>query len=381
VTLHLEAGAALLASRDRKDYIDVAKGPKDGLGCSQLLYGEDLEDIAITGRGAIDGSGPSFWTTRMINAVVLKPKKWRPRSMILLKNCRNVSIRDVTLRNSPTFTLWLLGCQSAVIHGVNILNPRNGPNTDAIDLDCSSHVRISDCHIVAGDDCIAIKSDFELLGRNAPCQNITVTNCTFSSSACAIRVGYEGDAPIRNCVFSNLVITDSDIAIDVVSILPAKGVFDRIKKGVRIERLLFSNIIIDNVNRALFVWMGQDRPGKFSGHIRDLRFHQIIARSRQGCFIGSLADRPIESVSLSQVKLSLIGARTGPESPLPIVWGGGGTAHAIHAHHVDGLELTDTEIDWKEARGPWQGDLLQSRLKGLCVHNFRGHGAQLDTNS
>lgn len=59
----------------------------------------------------------------------------------------------------------------------------------------------------AGNDCIALKSDAAKLGRVQACEDVSVTNCTFVSTCCAIRLGYEGDAPIRNCTFSNIVIS------------------------------------------------------------------------------------------------------------------------------------------------------------------------------
>jgi polygalacturonase len=368
VTLHLESGATLLGSRSEKDY--PAKLPKTPLGWGHLLYGENLENVAITGRGVIDGNGPAFWTNEMINAVVFKPKKYRPRSLILLKNCRNTLFRDITVRNSPCFTLWLMGCDIATIHGLRIMNPRKGPNTDAIDIDCSSNVHISDCHIEAGDDCIALKSDAGLLGRKKACENITVTNCTLASTACAIRVGYEGDEAIRNCVFSNLVITDTDIGIDVVSILPKP--VPAIREGARIEGLMFSNIVMEGVRRPIFLWLGQERKGSFKGCLKNISINHVIAKATNGCYIGGMENRSLESIYLSHIKLIMQGKMQSDQAIRPCVWGGEPTPWGIFAENIQGLKLQDIEVDWRQAIGPWQGGLKCNRVEELDVANFKG---------
>jgi polygalacturonase len=368
VTLHLETGATLLGSQREKDYLTST--PKGGLGSGHLLYGENLENIALTGRGVIDGNGPSFWTSEMINAVVLKPKDYRPRSLILLKNCRNTLVRDITLRNSPCFTLWMMGCDIATIHGVRILNPRKGPNTDAIDIDCSSNIHVSDCHIEAGDDCIALKSDAGQLGRNQACENITVTNCTFSSTACAIRVGYEGDALIRNCVFSNIVITDTDIGIDIVSILPAP--VPEIREGARIEGLMFNNIVMEGVNRPIFLWLGREREGDFKGCINNISISNVIAKTTNGCYIGGMEGRLLEGIDLSHIKLIMQGKMQTDKTVRPCVWGGDPTPWGIFAEHVQGLKLHDIEVDWRKASGLWLGGFKSEQVADLEVTNFKG---------
>ena len=148
----------------------------------------------------------------------------------------------------PCYTIWAIGCDNVVIDGITIRNPHDGPNTDGIDIDCCSDVRISNCSIDGGDDAIAIKSDAYQLGEDKPCENVVVTNCVLCSvPACGVRIGYEGDAVIRNCTFSNLTIFDTDIGLDMVSILPARP---NILKGTRCENILFDNIVMRNVNQA-----------------------------------------------------------------------------------------------------------------------------------
>ena len=123
------------------------------------------------------------------------------------------------------------------------------------DIDCSCNVVISDCNIKSGDDCIALKSDIKRLGENKECKNIVVNNCILCSSTCAIRVGYEGDGVIKNCTFSNLVIYDTGKGIDIISILPDLAIpFTEISLGAKISNLMFSNIVMENVKQAIYIW-------------------------------------------------------------------------------------------------------------------------------
>ncbi len=370
VTLYLEAGATLLGSRDMKDYFPKATARYAESAYGYLLYGENLENVSLAGRGVIDGSGGAFWTNQMINPHVWKPKASRPLGLILLKNCTNTLVRDITLRNSPRFTLWLMGCDIATISAVRVINPRKGPNTDALDIDGCSNVHISDCHLDAGDDCIAVKSDAILLGRNKACENIVVTNCTMASTACAIRVGYEGDSPIRNCTFSNLVIHDADIGIDVVSILPASA--PNIKRGAEIDGILFHNIMMDNVSRPIFMWLGRERKGKCTCRIKNVSISNMIANARNGCYLGGCSGRPLEGISLRDIKLIPQGKMTETQAGVPNVWGGEPTPWAFDCRHIQGLKFDHIEVDWTKATGAWKGSMNLEQVSHLKINDFEG---------
>ena len=112
-------------------------------------------------------------------------------------------------------------------------------------------------------------------------KNITVANCTLSSSTCATRVGYGGDGPpIKNCVFSNLAIHDSRMGIDILSVLPETNLCTGITKGARIEGLVFSDIVMDNVKRPIYIWQGNESGGTFMGKIEDVSINNVIARAQ-----------------------------------------------------------------------------------------------------
>jgi polygalacturonase len=169
VTLRLEAGAMLIASRNDADFDLVEELPYETFADPEtsdfrfaLLQGRDLTHVAIVGAGRIDGNrsgrnGP-------------KP--------IALRRCRNVAIRDVTVLNAGNYNVSLLGCDGVDIQGITIVNGYS----DGIDADCCENVRIRDCRVESRDDAIVLKASLAL-GVRRPTRNVTVSNCHLSPRA------------------------------------------------------------------------------------------------------------------------------------------------------------------------------------------------------
>ncbi len=133
-----------------------------------------------------------------------------PRPHVLtIVGGKNIRIRDVRIGNSAYWTIHLAGCNDVVISGITLLNSLKVRNSDGIDVDHSKNVRISDCYIESGDDCICLKNrrEYEEFGR---CENITVSNCTMTSRSCAIKMGSENMDTIRQVVFNNCIIKNSN---------------------------------------------------------------------------------------------------------------------------------------------------------------------------
>lgn len=203
IDLHLEKGAMLKGSEKVSDY--YLHGKKVG-----LIYTENSTNISITGGGGIDGSGDAFMDlnkskvfdsasvmyTRQKNHFreVLSglgdgpyvPLEW-PFQMIIFSNCKNVTMKDVTITNSPFWTVHLADCDGVVVSGLRIWNDLMVPNNDGIDFTSCSNVEMSDCDIRTGDDAIVATGyayHFDLPGYNNirhVSENITVTNCTLVS--------------------------------------------------------------------------------------------------------------------------------------------------------------------------------------------------------
>src|SRR5688572_9445587 len=130
ITLHLEPGATLLGAPDVAAF-PVWTPQWEGVAShAPLIAGEALENVAITGRGTIDGGGAMWWRLhREKNLEVFRPR------LIRLVACRNLLVEGVTLANSPSWTLNPLACEDVTIHAIRIYNPPDSPNTDGINPD------------------------------------------------------------------------------------------------------------------------------------------------------------------------------------------------------------------------------------------------------
>lgn len=379
VSIHLSALATIVGSSNPGDYeednsIDTSDMPPSFSG-GYLIWADGIENASIVGMGEIDGNGNAFWGEGKADGSTRDPNDERPRAMIYMKKCRNLLFRDISLTLSPSFTLWLIGCEDVNIDGITITNPYDGPNTDGLDIDCCRNVRISNCRIEAGDDCIALKSDSHRVGDDRPCENIVVTNCALSSSTCAVRVGYEGDAPIRNCVFSNISVYNTRIGIDILSIIPDEyKKWCMIRKGGQIEGLIFSDIVMHNVRRPIFLWLGNDSERPLLGAIRNVKISNVVAYASNSCFIGGCAEANIEGVELSNVKMIMSGCIDEPNTLLPDVWGGSQHPYGLFCRYIRGLKMADVFIDWSSAEGNWQNQILAENIKELEIDGFGSNG-------
>ncbi|MBO7742169.1 MAG: hypothetical protein J6S21_06405, partial [Victivallales bacterium] len=233
------------------------------------------------------------------------------------------------------------------IQDITVRNPLCGPNTDVLDIDCSENVIISGCDIIAGDDCIALKSDTARLGEDKPCRNIAVTNCVFTAATCGVRIGYEGDGAITDCVFSNLVINDTKNAIDILSLTPLPR--PDYKTGTPIERISFSNITMRNVSYAFHVWCGTENEAQpYAAHISDLTFANITALTRNGSIIVSKDGAPIRNVFMNCVRLIR------DEHPclakcvpcdFPDVWGGAYIPEILKLHRIENIRMDGVVLE------------------------------------
>ncbi len=318
VELRLEATAVLKATPDERAYHLSAFGANEGEGM-MWLYADDAENISITGQGTIHGNGIAFMGAELDDSYELKPvTTFDPRPHVLtLTNVRHLTIRDVTICEGAYWTVHLIGCDEALIDGINLLNNLKIRNGDGIDLDHSKNVRISNCHITSGDDCICLKNrrEFEQYGS---CHDIVVTNCVMTSRSCAIKIGSENMDSIYHVLFDNCVITASNRGL---------GIQNRDEGTV--TDVVFSNIMLD-CRLWSDVWWGKAEPiyvtsyprangnhkdanwrfpkGQIEGRcgeVSRIYFTNIIATSENGCFIGGDTPDKVRQIYINNVKLNL----------------------------------------------------------------------------
>lgn len=316
INIVLEANSVWKANPDENIYKLSAFGDNRGEGM-MWIYAKDAKNISITGKGTIHGNGVAFMGKELHDSYELKPvTTFDPRPHVLtLFGVDNLTIRDITIRDGAYWTVHLIGCNGAVIDGINLLNNLKIRNGDGIDLDHSKNVRISNCHITSGDDCICLKNrrEYETYGS---CHDITVTNCVMTSRSCAIKIGSENMDSIYNVVFDNCVITRSNRGL---------GIQNRDEGTV--TDVVFSNIQMD-CQLWSDVWWGQAEPiyvtsyPRANGNHKDANwrfpkgetvgrcgevsrifFNNITAVSENGCFVGGDEKGKVNNIYFNNVRL------------------------------------------------------------------------------
>jgi polygalacturonase len=376
IDLHIERGAIFKGSDKVSDY--YLNNKKVG-----LIYTENSENISITGEGDIDGNGDSFMDvnhskvmdtasirfTRQKNHFrevtsglgdgPLVPADDRPNQMVIFSNCRNVTIRNTVFSNAAFWTIHLADCDGAIVYGVRIWNNLMVPNNDGIDFTSCSNIQMSDCDIRTGDDGIVVvgySHHFDTPGFNNilhDSKNVTITNCTIVSRSSGIRIGGWDQNYMRNYTFNNIVITNSNRGINLC-----------VRDSASIEDMTFSNIIIET-RLHTGDWWGNGEPIHLSvirgkektpvGHISNIKFESIIAKSEAGILLYSSKEGKIENITFRDMTLYI------KDSPKNATCGGNFDLRpaldpkftlfshdipAFYAENVQNIQLHNVEIKW-----------------------------------
>jgi hypothetical protein len=414
VHLRLEAGSVLKGSPDMADYTDhgVVYG---------LIRAENAVNLNITGPGEIDGNGTHFMSPAephlsadFDKAVTRQGEDFmsprfgfedgpmrispRPGMMAVFQRCGNVTLDGVIFRDSPSWTIRFGDCDGVLVHAVTILNNLLIPNSDGVHCTTSRNIRISDCDIRAGDDAVVVtgfgdedgappktfepNTDYSLRetgNRTGFAENVTVTNCVLQSRSAGIRVGY-GDHSIRNCVFQNIVIYESNRGI---------GVFSRDRGSI--ENILFSDIIIGNRLHSGH-WWGKGEPIHVSavpqnekipcGKVSNVRFRNVIAQSETGIVVwgheeGSIQDLIFEDIQLT-VRNGALSRSYGGNFDLrpayePRFMVFRHDIPGMFCRFVHGLHICDFDLRWGEQlESYFTSGIEAENVQDMIVEGFRG---------
>lgn len=378
IDLHIEGGARILANPDESVYTKSAFRQNRGEG-TIWIGGEGLENITISGSGEIDGNGISFMGKELDDSYELKPFNIRdPRPHVLtLVGVKNIRIRDVRIGNSAYWTIHLAGCEDVVISGITLLNSLKVRNSDGIDVDHSRNVRISDCYIESGDDCICLKNrrEYEEFGR---CENIVVTNCTMTSRSCAIKIGSENMDTIRQVLFNNCIIKKSNRGV---------GIQNR-DEGV-VQDVIFSNMIIES---HLFsdVWWGKAEPiyvtayrrAKINhkdanwrfpkgategrvGEVKNISFTNIKCISENGIYVSAESADKISGIVFDGVdvfidKTTAISGGVYDRRPANVDGFVKGSTSGFYFDKATGISIRNSSVKWGKSRPAYFAYVLES---------------------
>jgi len=401
VTLHLEAGATILGSPRLEDYPVEGRDASGESERSGLVTARGATRVAIVGRGTIDGNALAFHDatrqhdsgdfdrrlTRQGQAFMPKGVLFehgpiahgeRPGNLVRFFECKDVLVHGVAIQNSPTWTTHYRRCENVTIEAVRINSDASGkriPNDDGIDLVECDDVRILGCDIDTGDDCIA------LFGS----QRVVVTNCTMTTRSVAIRCGYDHTRDIRDCVFSNLVISDANRGL---------GVF--VRGAGNVENLLFTDITMrtrlltghwwgkgEPVHLSAILWApGVEKPGR----IRNVSFARLRIEGEHGIVLWGTPESLVEDVAFEDVKVRL---HRGPQSD---AWGGNldlrmtrDAEHALFrrdipallARRVARLAVRGLDVAWDEDVPSFFTHAVECEdFADVTIDRFRGRQAQ-----
>ncbi len=342
VTLHVDNGTVLLGSPNYADYTtDTHKimYKKESHMDRCLIFAEAARSIAIEGHGTIDGNGhrANF-------------KNGRPM-LIRFLSCNDIQVNDITLVNPSSWTSAWLYCNNIRIDGITILSRVNG-NGDGLDFDGCTNVRVSNSSFDNSDDCICLQTS----RPDRPCRDVVITNCIFSTKWGGIRIGLlsRGDihsVAVTNCTFRD--IQDSGLKIQQC-------------EGGEMRNMVFSNLIMENVPRPIFMTFCQQRAcvdvpeGTYEPlkSMHNFIFQNIVVDNRKGdknsaFFITGYPGHDIQDVTIKDVQFLVSGGGTQADAEKldvneytldvlkghwPEFYGVGGLpAHGLYARHVDGL--------------------------------------------
>lgn len=252
IELHLDCGAVIKGSPDIKDYCSADCCPQneaepnsgDYVSGGHLLLGVGVQNVTLSGPGRIDGNSDAFLLGPDGKAYSKKKNvPARPSQMVWFVDSQDIRIKDLELADAPYWSCFILNCERVWIDGCYVHTRRKDYHTfngDGLDIDRSSHVSISNCRIDTSDDCITLRaSGAHLLADPKDCAWVTVSACNLSSSCNGIRIGV-GEGRIHDAVFSNITISDTKTAFNIV------GAYEKNGRGTDIDGILIKDIRVDS---------------------------------------------------------------------------------------------------------------------------------------
>jgi len=333
VNLHLSEGATLLFATDYELYLPPVLTRWEGMDCYNihpLIYAIDASNIALTGKGTIDGQAsnevwwwmngnPDYgWREGMNNQKIagrlqlladeqnqtpVEERRFglegalRPQ-LVNFNNCNTVLIEDLTLKNSPFWVIHPVMTDNFILRGVTIVSA--GPNSDGCDPESCNGVLIENCYFDTGDDCIAIKSGRNNDGRRwaVPSQNIIVRNCRMADGHGGVVIGSEISGG-----FSNLFVEDCEM--DSPELLRVIRIKTSDCRGGVIENVNVRNVKVGKCSEAvlqinLMYEPGEDCKRDFPPFVRNVTLENVTSQESQyGIYIIGLD----ESVNVSDITL------------------------------------------------------------------------------
>jgi polygalacturonase len=335
VNLHLEDGAVIRFSTNPSDYEPFVLTRWEGWDCINfrpLIYAYGETNVAITGKGTLDGQATKYnwwpwkgkkefgWKEGMTSQewnrseqnggrnrlakmeednvpyqkrIMTQEDCLRP-TFVEPYNCKNVLLEGFTLINSPFWCLHPFMCENVTVRGVTVSS--HGPNNDGCDPESCKNVLIEKCSFDTGDDCIAIKSGKNNDGRRwgKPSENIVIRNCEMKDGHGGVVLGSEISGNVRN-------VWVEDCNMDSPELDRVIRVKSNPIRGGKLENFFIRNIKVGQCAEAVFrvemkyekVFEGPNMPLVKNFMIENVN----CGKSRYGVYIDGFDKTPQKQVT------------------------------------------------------------------------------------
>jgi len=320
IDLHLADGAILKFSDVFEEYLPpvfVRVGGIELWNYSPLIYARDCTNVAITGRGRLDGNAKAWWpwkkseTRRGIEmAAAGVPAKERifgtPEaairpSFIGLVSCTNVLLEGFTIGSGPNWTIHPIYCEDVIVRRVTVAT--DGPNNDGIDPDSCRNVLIEHCVFDTGDDCVVLKSGYDHDGRRVgrPTENVVMRHCSAKRGHGGLVIGSEMSGSVRNVFMHDCDFEGTDRVLRIKS-RPGRG-------GV-VERVWVENVTARDMKREVVIlnmdYSSDKNPVTDTAppRFRDIHVKHVAAAGAPVAIrITGMESSPIENVTFSDLAI------------------------------------------------------------------------------
>lgn len=341
VNLHLDDQAEILFSTNPKDYpiVHTSWEGTELMNYSPLIYAKNKTNVAITGKGTLNGQANStnWWvwsggksygwqkgipsqndsTNREVlvdmaeknvpvaERVFGEGRYLRP-NFIEFFECNTVLVKDITIINAPFWILHPLKSNNIIIDGLTVNS--HGPNNDGCDPEYSQNIIIKNCTFNTGDDCIAIKAGRDADGRRVaiPSKNIIVQNCKMIDGHGGVVIGSEISAGVNNVFVENCVM-------DSPNLDRAIRIKTNSRRGGVIEDVYVRNLEVGTVKECvlklnMFYNVYGSQTGNFIPVIRNISLENINVKNggKYSVRAEGYAESPVENITLKNVVIKKV---------------------------------------------------------------------------
>jgi hypothetical protein len=395
ITLDVEEGATIVGSTNLADYPHMSRASE--WRDTALLVAENVKNIAIIGKGTIDGNGRAFisktqvtWTPSFDVNLTRQGQAWaqrmglsnegpltmdlRPGVLFVALHVNGLQLHDIHVVDSPNWTIKIGCSQHIMVKNLDVRNNLLIPNNDALDISTSSDATVESSYLQAGDDALVIGGPCLDGWCQRPAEHIRVHDVVLVSRSAALRIG-PAAMGVHDITIDHVVVRNSN-----------RGVLIQTRTNETVEDISFSHLVI-NTHLIDGPWWGAGEPIAIGvalsdyvswpkvttlGFVRNVRFSDVVTSSDAPVVLYGTEPGHIQNISFAGFSVSmvadaldtLLGGNLDMQPTSPVNFGvQKRDLPAILAHNVDGLQLNNLDVHWL-------GTFPQFYTNALAVDGF-----------